>query len=107
MRAAGITRRVAAAATAAILVIGVLAGPALGSTPVFQLDFPKGQACAGFALHIDGYDPVGGQVYREFTDRDDNVIRTLAAGTGWALTFSNPDDDATLSLPSNGGTATN
>ena len=60
MRAAGITRRVAAAATAAILMIGVLAAPALGSTPVFQLDFPKGQACAGFALHIDGYDPVGG-----------------------------------------------
>jgi hypothetical protein len=65
----------------------------------FSSLFPAGTACA-FDVQIDG---VGGnQVYREFFDKDDNLVRTLTAGTGSALTFTNVASGATLSLKSNG-----
>ncbi|PYO54079.1 MAG: hypothetical protein DMD83_23040 [Candidatus Rokuibacteriota bacterium] len=39
---------------------------------------------------------------REFLDENGNVVRTLTTGTGSALTFTNLDTNATLSLRSNG-----
>ena len=57
----------------------------------FTLDFPAGSACT-FELRIDGTG--GNQVYREFFDRNDNLVRSLTAGTGSALTFTNVDTGA-------------
>jgi hypothetical protein len=78
---------------------------ALGSaSPVsaadsFSSDFPAGLACA-FELLIEGSG--GHQVFREFLDKNDNVVRTLTAGTGSALTFTNVATGATFSSRSNG-----
>jgi len=54
--------------------------------PSFTIDLPAGSACT-FELRIDGSG--GNQVYREFLDKNNNIVRTLTAGTGSALTFTN------------------
>jgi hypothetical protein len=66
----------------------------------FSFVLPAGTACT-FDLQIDG-SGAGNQVYREFTDKSGNVVRTLTAGTGFGLTFTNLGTGATLSLKSNG-----
>jgi hypothetical protein len=61
--------------------------------------FPAGQACNNFDLKVDGFvvpEP------KEFKDKNGNVVRTLVAGKGSALTFTNLGTGATLSLKSNG-----
>jgi len=68
----------------------------------FTQDLPAGQACA-FSLRIEGSG--GNQIIREFLDKNGNLVRTLTSGTGFALTFTNLDTDATLSLRSNGAVA--
>ncbi len=73
-----------------------LSGPAMAD---FTVVFPAGNAC-GFDLQIDGSG--GNQVQREFFDKDGNLVRTLSAGTGSALTFTNLGTGATLALRSNG-----
>ena len=73
-----------------------LSGPAMAD---FTLVFPAGSACE-FDLQIDGTG--GNQHYREFSDKNNNVVRTLSAGTGSALTFTNLGTGATLALQSNG-----
>ncbi len=86
----------------ACMMAGALGSASLASAadpPDFTIDFPAGSACA-FELLIEGSG--GNQVYREFLDKNDNVIRTLSAGTGSALTFTNLDTGATFSSKSNG-----
>jgi len=73
-----------------------LSGPAMAD---FSVVFPAGTACA-FDVQVDGSG--GNPVYREFHDKDGNLVRTLTAGTGSALTFTNVATGATLSLKSNG-----
>jgi hypothetical protein len=74
------------------------------STPAFALDgfsvaYPAGIACE-FPLGIDGS---GGHLkVMEFLDKSGNTVRTLAAGTGSALRFTNLDTGATTSTRSNG-----
>ena len=88
------------------LVVGVMAA-ALGfaspanaaGPPDFSFDLPAGLACS-FELRIEGWG--GNQVYKEFMDKDGNVIRVLSAGTGSALTFTNLATSAALSTKSNG-----
>lgn len=63
------------------------------------LVFPAGTACT-FDLQIDVSG--GNQQFREFTDKNGNVVRTLAAGTGSALTFTNLSNGETFSTMSNG-----
>ena len=87
-------RRLGACAAAALL---GLSGSAMAG---FTLVLPAGQAC-NFDLQIDGAG-TGNQVYREFLDKNGNVVRTLTAGTGFGLTFTNLGNGATLSLKSNG-----
>ena len=67
--------------------------------PSFTIDLPAGSACT-FELRIDGSG--GNQVYREFLDKNNNIVRTLTAGTGSALTFTNVGTGATFSSKSNG-----
>ena len=87
-----------------ILAAGTLAlGAAVGGAAPAAADtlvFPAGVACTDFdlAIEIDG----GPTVERAFTDREGNVVRTLSAGTGASLTFTNLDTDATVATKSNG-----
>jgi len=92
---AGLTRR-GLWPLAATAVLG-LSGPARAD---FSLFFPAGTACA-FDVQVD-VSGDGNQVYREFFDKDGNLVRTLTAGTGFSLTFVNSVTGATLPLKANG-----
>jgi hypothetical protein len=88
------------------LTIAMTVVVALGITPSFAQttpDFvlPAGVACSGFDLgiNISGGDH---QVFKEFQDKNGNVVRTLQAGKGFALTFQNMSTGAQLSLQPNG-----
>jgi CheY-like chemotaxis protein len=71
--------------------------------PDFTLEFAAGVACSGFDLRIEGW---GGKGHlREFTDKNGNVVRSLDAGTGFALRFTNLLNSATFSTKSNGAVA--
>ena len=95
------SRRATGLATLASLGLMIaLAGPAAAAEPTFQMDFAAGEACAGFALHVDGYGE-GSQAVRQFAGRGGTAL-SLFAGTGWAMTFSNASTDATISTTSNG-----
>ena len=89
----------ALAALASVGLLVALAGPVAADTPAFSADFPAGLAC-GFELQVDGYG-TGSQAVREFTGKDGTVLN-LAAGTGYALTFTNVSTGATFSTSSNG-----
>ena len=73
-----------------------LSGPAMAD---FTFVFPAGNACE-FDLQVDGSG--GNQVQREFFDKNGNLVRTLSAGKGSALAFTNLGTGATLALQSNG-----
>lgn len=81
---------------ASIIVLGS-ASPSVAADPIF---LPGGTACQ-FDLLIE----VGGDArgtYLEFKDRNGNIVRTLTAGTGNTLTFTNGVTGATHTLISNG-----
>ena len=94
-------RGIASLAFAAILAWGGVAFAAPAPIPDFSVNFPAGVACS-FGLSLDGTG--GNQVYREFFDRNGNRIRSISAGTGSALTFTNLDTGKRVSLKSNGAT---
>jgi len=73
-----------------------LSGTALAD---FTQVFPAGNACE-FDLQIDGSG--GNQVQREFFDKNGNLVRTLSAGTGSALVFTNLGTGSTFATKSNG-----
>ena len=79
------------ATAATILAIGV-EGAAAES-------FPAGVGCA-FPLTVDS-GPDTRSVH-EFEDADGNVVRVILAGRGSAVTLTNEDTGATLSLPARG-----
>ena len=87
--------------TAAIALMSLLVFSA-NSAVAQDHDFilPAGQAC-DFELAID---VAGGdkQVFREFVDADGNVVRTLIAGVGFQLTFTNLSNDETITFRANG-----
>ena len=101
---ARLARNLAGPVVAALLLAGAAAAPATAAT--HDTVIPAGVACAGFDLGIDFGAPVGGSVGREFRDHDGNVVRTLTAGTGYALTFHNDEAGKSLALPSNGYAST-
>lgn len=70
--------------------------------PDFTVDLPAGLACDGFDLRIEGW---GGNSHtKEFRDAAGHLVRSITAGTGSALTFTNLSTGATLALKSNGAT---
>lgn len=93
-------RLAVAVVTAAVLLVGA-AGPVAASD--YHMDFPAGVAC-DFGLSVD-IDVVGPQNYREFTDREGNVLSTLSAGRGNTLTFTNQATGKALSLMATGAVA--
>jgi len=73
------------------------AGPAAAAAPI---ELPAGVACSGFALRIE---TTGGhRVDRTFNDNNNKPVRTISAGTGGQVTFTNLSTGATLTLKSNG-----
>jgi hypothetical protein len=86
--------------------MGFTVSAAAANPPDTVLDFPAGTAC-DFDLRIElrGGDQ---QHYKEFLDKNGNVVRSILAGKGSALTFINaspvgePGSGATLSLKANG-----
>src|SRR4029450_10932774 len=79
---------------AVLAVASALAGGTTVSVPAPQADFstvlPAGLPCA-FDLGVEGTGDK--RIMREFTDRNGNLVRTLAAGKGFALTFNNISTD--------------
>jgi hypothetical protein len=67
------------------------------------IELPAGQACE-FPLRVEICG--GPQFFREFTDANGNVVRTILAGRGSELTFINLTTKALLVLPSNGSVFT-
>lgn len=75
------------------------ASKATAAGPDFTVVFPAGTACT-FDLQIDGFG--GHRNFRKFKDKNGNVVRSLEAGTGSALSFTNLSTGQTFSLMSNG-----
>ena len=50
-------------------------------------DLPAGLACADFDLRVEIWG--GNQVYKEFVDKNGNLVRILSAGKGSRLLFTN------------------
>lgn len=84
---------------ACIVPIVIGCGNAAAASPDFTIVFPAGMACT-FDLQIDGSG--GNRHFKEFRDKDGNVVRTLDAGTGFALTFTNVSTGTVLTTRSNG-----
>jgi hypothetical protein len=61
--------------------------------------YTKGSACAGFDLRVQGTGSK--RTVREFTDENGNT-RTIAAGKGWNLTFTNDFSGKSVVVPSRG-----
>jgi hypothetical protein len=91
-------RRLRAAARACAIVgaLGSVATYARAET--IEFDLPPGLACE-FGLHIEIRNP---QDTREFKDKNGNVVRILSAGRGAALSFTNAETGAQLSVRPNG-----
>jgi hypothetical protein len=68
--------------------------------PDATMVLPAGLACSDFDLQVDIFG--GPQVNREFVDKDGNVVRTLLAGKGSTLVFTNLSSFATLTTRPNG-----
>lgn len=91
------------------IVIAALAGALVGlgvspsaADPAWEFTFEPGLVCT-FPLVVAGSGE-GPQVSREFHDKDGNV-RTLSAGTGWELTYTNWDTKSSFTSSSNGAVA--
>jgi hypothetical protein len=65
------------------------------------LDLPAGLACAGFDLRVEIWSNLQ-RVVREFHDKNGNVVRTLTAGKGDRLSFTNLATSSKISLRPNG-----
>src|SRR6266516_1390606 len=59
------------------------------------IDLPAGQACE-FPLSVE-VSGGGNLVMKEFVDKNGNPLRTLSAGKGFTLVFTNGDTGATFS----------
>lgn len=85
-------------AASAGMLVGVGLSPS-AADPVWEFAFDAGQVCT-FPLVIAGSGE-GSQVNREFHDKAGN-LRTLSAGTGWELTYTNGDSGSSFTSSSNG-----
>ncbi len=89
-------------AAAAVAATTALAAPvsANAQAEAHDLVLPPGQACS-FAL---GIDVGGGQhgLVRDFVDREGTVVRSISAGTGSDLTFTNLANGRVVRTAANG-----
>jgi hypothetical protein len=85
-----------------ILTLAVVLGsgsPATAAASDAVVVFPAGLACA-FDLRVEIFG--SNQVFKEFVDKNGIVVRSLSAGNGQALVFTNLNTGATFSLKANG-----
>lgn len=87
-----------------LLAVGVLLavlGSGMPAVAADVIDLPKGQACPDFDLRVEiTQNPH--RVSKEFFDKSGNPVRTLSAGKGNQLSFSNLTTGAILTLKANG-----
>lgn len=67
----------------------------------FSVTLPKGMACPDFDLTLN-IDLNDNRVYKEFTDKDGNIVRVIEAGKGNELEFVNDTTGATFEIRGNG-----
>lgn len=96
-----VLRRLMVTCACTVTVAG-LSAPASAADPDWEVTFDAGQVCT-FPLVVGGSGD-GSQVYKEFYDNDGN-LRTLSAGTGFELTYTNQDSGESFTSPSNGAVA--
>jgi len=68
--------------------------------PDFTVNFPTGIACNGFKLRVEGWND-GNYGLRETKDKF-GITRTIEAGTGYVLRFTNWKSKKTFETKSNG-----
>jgi len=89
-----------AALTSLAVASAVLTGAGSAAAADFVIELPAGAACPDFGVRIDG---TGGRNHtRTFVDENGNPVRTITAGTGPALTFTNVSTGDRLTLRSDG-----
>ena len=74
--------------------------PVAAAEADFSIVLPAGLRSPSFDLGVEGTGDK--RIMREFRDRNGNVVRTLAAGKGSTLTFTNVSTGDNLTLPSSG-----
>lgn len=84
------------------------AGLALSCSATFAQDatieLPQGLACADFPMRVEIWGNPQ-RVYREFFDKNGNLVRFIDAGKGSDLVFTNLTTGSTYSLKANGSTS--
>jgi hypothetical protein len=91
--------RIARLIGAVTLTLAAILGLGRPASADSSIVLPAGEACT-FELRVD---IVGeNQVQKTFVDKNGNPVRTLSAGKGSALTFTNTATGATLSFKPNG-----
>jgi hypothetical protein len=91
--------RFAVCASAALMgALGLPSISAAETNPDFVL--PQGTACKDFALGLSIRG--GNQIYREFFDRNGNVVRWISAGKGNVQTFTNMTTGEELTIKTGG-----
>lgn len=89
-----------AAMVSASALLGAATVSAADAPPDAVFELPAGTACAAFDVTVEVRG--GTQVAKEFTDKNGNVVRRIAAGKGSELTFINVATGESLALPANG-----
>jgi hypothetical protein len=102
------TGKLSALACAVTATLVILVGSATQSIaaepplpPDMVIDLPVGQACAGFDLRVEIWNNPN-RVFKEFKDKNGNVVRMLTAGKGNTLAFTNLLTNKKLWLKPNG-----
>ncbi len=94
-----LTRQIKRVTAVAVVASATLLGASVGRAAADEVSFDAGIACEFPVTLESGADT---RNVHEFTDADGNVVRTILAGRGTAVTFTNDDTGATLSLKANG-----
>jgi hypothetical protein len=89
----------AVAGVAAILCGAPAASAAPMPADLVPMELPAGTAC-DFGLRVEGVDSK--RHLKEFKDEAGKVVRSIEAGKGYALTFTNLTSGASVTLESNG-----
>ena len=100
-------RKSAASLASVASIVAILCGtaPAASAKPESggtfgPVDLPAGTACTGFDVRVEGVDSK--RHVKEFTDAEGNPVRTITAGKGYTLTFTNLATDQSITFESNG-----
>ena len=99
-------RQFAYAAPIAVYGALFLAGPAAAAPPLqpfgpFEITVPAGLGCPNFDLKLTIDEGVN-RVFKEFHDRNGNLVRVISAGRGATETFTNVLTDTSVTFKTGG-----